>query len=100
MGQDLLNVLQTDVARITEIEGLDAQLVLDRHDEVIYHVANQHLGRFCELLQESHEFAMSSLLCRLGFETAVDQWMRFGSVDVLDHYCEEATICTTPNQWD
>ena len=95
LGSDHLSMLLTDIHRNIQIEQLDATLILTRHDELIYHVADKDVERFSELMQESHKFAVGCLLARIGIEEAVDRWMRFSSVDIAQQYKDNGVITPT-----
>lgn len=95
LGSDHLSMLLTDIHRCIQIEQLDATLILTRHDELIYHVAEKDVERFSQLMQESHMFAVGCLLARIGIEEAVDRWMRFSSVDIAQQYKDNRVITPT-----
>ncbi len=89
LGTDHLNLLITDVERNVIDRGLDATLILTRHDECLFEVAESDVEVFSELLQDSHKFTVQCLLARLGIYHAVEKWLYFSSVDVMDCYCQD-----------
>ena len=99
LGQDMLDLLQTDMQRRIEENGIDATLCFDRHDEMFWDVDTDYAETLKSMLQDSHQFVMSCLLLRLGFEGVADwatKWMSFSSVEILDNYAGKTNIVTTP----
>lgn len=95
LGSDHMNLLITDVDRqMTEL-NLDATLILTRHDEVLYEVAEDDIPEFSKVLQSSHKFSVMCLLARLGIYEAVDKWLYFSSVDVMPRYCYNSPVTCT-----
>lgn len=95
LGTDHLNLLITDVQRQIEEYRLDATLILTRHDEVLFEVAENQTEVISDVLQSAHKFSVMCLLARLGIRIAVDKWLKFSSVDVMPRYQHSGKISPT-----
>jgi DNA polymerase gamma 1 len=102
LGVDWLDTIETLVMLACEDEQLDATLILTRHDELVYHVLEEHSERFSEILQLAHRVAKFCICHQFGVTQPNEKWSWFSSVDISDRYRKEpnAPISTVTTTFD
>jgi DNA polymerase gamma 1 len=100
LGVDWLDTIETLVMLACEDEQIDATLILTRHDELVYHVLEEHSERFSEILQLAHRVAKFCICHQFGVTQPNEKWSWFSSVDISDRYRKEpnapiSTVTTT-----
>jgi hypothetical protein len=91
LGVDWLDTIQTLVMLECYNKGIDATLVLTRHDELIYHVAEGDVAQFSDILQMSHRVSKFAICHQFGVTKPNEKWSYFSEVDIADRYRKDPT---------
>jgi DNA polymerase gamma 1 len=91
LGVDWLDTIQTLVMLECSNLGIDAVLVLTRHDELIYHVAERDVEVFSTILQMAHRVSKFAICHQFGVTKPNEKWSYFSEVDVFERYRKDPT---------
>jgi DNA polymerase gamma 1 len=101
LGEDMLNVITAIVE--SEIGGFseDCNLILTRHDELVFHCRDHLVDQLSEALQVAHYTTRRAIMDLIGITVdAPDPWMHFQGIDVGNRYRKSpssraSTVTTT-----
>lgn len=102
LGVDWLDSLQALIMVLTSGWERKPDLILTRHDELIYHCPEGLTDQFSEVMQTAHAIIKTAICYQFGILECNPTWLRFSSVDVGDRYRKtpDSNPSTVTTQFD
>lgn len=91
LGVDWLDTLECLIMELVADWTDRPQLILTRHDELIYHVKSDQVEEFKGIMQLAHKSVKLMLLQSFAIEEPSEAWLWFSSVDSSDRYRKSPT---------
>ena len=100
VGVDWLDTLSSLIEH--QSPHLDAKLILTRHDELIYHVADGDAEEFAGIMQHCHRVVKAAICHQFGVTEPNQVWLSFSSVDINKRYLKspDSNPSTVTTQFD